>query len=295
LSTTFMFETPGYYEKILFLSLGQNPEIKQVRLIAAGNINQGIYLETSSGSFFLKSNFESDPEIFEKEADGLRIIRANCPLQVPEVFHLGKVEDRNYLLMEWISADRTNPVYWKELGVGLAQLHMATQEQFGYAKTNYIASIVQINSPKFTWHEFFIENRLEPLAGKAYYEGLISLGFLKKFQKIYSVMENIFPKEKPSLLHGDLWSGNIMRGKNGSPSLIDPAVYYGHREMDLAFSRMFGGFEEEFYQSYETVFPLEPGFEERIPIYNLYPLLVHLLLFGKSYLSGIERTVNKLV
>jgi len=290
-----MFESPQSYEKILFLSLGQSPEIKAARLIAAGNVNQGIYLETSAGSFFLKTNFEADPVIFEKEADGLQMLRTKCTLQVPEVYHLGKIEDKNFLLMEWIAADRTNPVYWQELGIGLAQLHMATQEQFGYATNNYIASLVQTNSPKNSWHEFFIENRLEPLAGKAYYEGLMSLEFLKKFQKIYPSLENMLPKEKPALLHGDLWSGNILRGKNGSPCLIDPAVYYGHREMDLAFSRMFGGFEEGFYQSYETVFPLEPGFEERIPIYNLYPLLVHLLLFGKSYLSGIERTVNKLV
>ncbi|WP_194976026.1 fructosamine kinase family protein [Aquiflexum lacus] len=290
-----MFESPEYYEKILFLSLGSNPEIKQAKLIAAGNINQGIYLETSSGSFFLKSNFESDSDIFEKEADGLEMLRSNCPLQIPKVIHVGKVEDRNFLLMQWISADKNNPVYWQELGVGLAQLHMATQESFGYVKNNFIASLVQTNSHKSSWIDFFIENRLEPLAGKAYYEGLMSLEFFKKFQKTYLTLEEIFPKEKPALLHGDLWSGNIMRGKNGSPALIDPAVYFGHREMDLAFSRLFGGFDEGFYQSYETVFPLEPGFEERIPVYNLYPLLVHLLLFGKSYLSGIERTVNRLI
>lgn len=290
-----MFERPEYYENILFLSLGKIPEIKQVKLIAAGNINQGIYLETSQGPFFLKTNFESEIDIFEKEADGLQMLKTKSPLQIPEVYHLGKIEDKNFLLMEWISTDRTNPVYWQELGIGLAQLHMATQEQFGYTKNNYIASLVQKNSPKHSWHEFYIENRLEPLAGKAYYEGLLSLEFFKRFQKTYPILENIFPKEKPALLHGDLWSGNVLRGKNGSPSLIDPAIYYGHREMDLAFSRMFGGFEEGFYQSYETVFPLEPGFEERIPVYNLYPLLVHLLLFGKSYLSGIERTVNRLV
>jgi protein-ribulosamine 3-kinase len=290
-----MFESPEYYEKVLFLSLGSNPEIKQVKLIAAGNINQGIYLETSSGSFFLKSNFESDSDIFEKEADGLEMLRSNCPLQIPKVIHVGKVEDRNFLLMQWISADKNNPVYWQELGVGLAQLHMATQESFGYAKNNFIASLVQTNSHKSSWIDFFIENRLEPLAGKAYYEGLMSLEFFKKFQKTYLTLEEIFPKEKPALLHGDLWSGNIMRGKNGSPALIDPAVYFGHREMDLAFSRLFGGFDEGFYQSYETVFPLEPGFKERIHVYNLYPLLVHLLLFGKSYLSGIERTVNRLI
>lgn len=290
-----MFENPEFFEKTLFLSLGSHPEIKQVKLIAAGNINQGTYLDTSLGTFFLKSNFNPNSEIFEKEAEGLGVLRSNCPLQIPEVIHVGKVEDRNFLLMEWISTDRRNPVYWQELGVGLAQLHMATQEKFGYSQDNYIASLVQTNSPKNSWHEFFIENRLEPFAGKAYYEGLMSLESLKRLQKIYPKLENIFPKEKPSLLHGDLWTGNILRGKRGSPSLIDPAVYFGQREMDLAFSRMFGGFEKEFYQSYETVFPLEPGFEERIPIYNLYPFLVHLLLFGKSYLPGIERTVNRLI
>lgn len=290
-----MFESNEIFEKILFLSLGSSPRLKQIRLIAAGNVNQGVLLETSEGSFFLKTNFEEESDIFEKEAEGLNEIRANSPLKIPQVYHLGKEGDYNFILMEWIQADKPNHVYWQELGMGLAQMHMATQQDFGYKTPNYIASILQKNTAMHSWPEFFIQNRLDPLIGRAYYESYIDLDFLKKFQRIYPVLENFFPKEKPALLHGDLWSGNIMRGKNGMPVLIDPAVYYGHREMDLAFSRLFGGFESLFYESYETVFPLEPGFEKRVPVYNLYPLLVHLLLFGKSYLSGIEKTVNRLL
>jgi protein-ribulosamine 3-kinase len=288
-----MFEKNDFYESVLFLSFGNSYNIKQIRLIAAGNVNQGILLELENNKFFLKVNFEPDGDIFMKEADGLDILRENCPLRIPKVYHFGRIEDRNFLLMEWIQQDKMDSAYWEKLGVGLAQLHMATQQFFGYQMDNYIASLVQSNSIKPSWLEFFIECRLEPMIGKAYYEGLVSSDFLRKFRNIYKSLENFFPKEKPSLLHGDLWSGNIMKGKQGNPVLIDPAVYFGHREMDLAFSKLFGGFDESFFQSYQTVFPLEPGFNERIPIYNLYPLLVHLLLFGKSYFSGIERTVNK--
>ncbi|MCR9014469.1 fructosamine kinase family protein [Aquiflexum gelatinilyticum] len=290
-----MFEHNAIFERILFLSFGPTIRLKQARLIAAGNVNQGVFLETSEGSFFLKTNFEEDNDIFEKEADGLNEMRANSPLKIPKVYQFGKEGDYRFILMEWIQTDKPNPVYWQELGMGLAQMHMTTQQDFGYKTPNYIASIPQKNTVIHAWSEFFIQNRLEPLIGRAYYENLIDLDFFKKFQQIYPVLEDFFPKEKPALLHGDLWSGNIMRGKNGMPVLIDPAVYYGHREMDLAFSRLFGGFEAPFYESYETVFPLEPGFEDRIPVYNLYPLLVHLLLFGKSYLPGIEKTVNRLL
>ncbi|RPA69960.1 ketosamine-3-kinase [Cyclobacteriaceae bacterium YHN15] len=289
-----MFETNDFYESVLFLSFGEYPDIKQIRLIAAGNVNQGILLEVEGRKFFLKVNFQPEVEIFEMEADGLNIMRENCPLQVPKVYQFGRIQDRNFLLLDWIQVGKIGKSYWEKLGVGLAQMHMITQQFFGYHTDNYIASLGQPNSCKASWVDFFIECRLEPMIGKAYYEGLVSSDFLKKFRNMYKTFDNIFPKEKPSLLHGDLWSGNIMVGENGNPALIDPAVYYGHREMDLAFSRLFGGFDESFYQSYQTVFPLEPGFEERVAVYNLYPLLVHLLLFGKSYLSGIEKTVAKL-
>jgi protein-ribulosamine 3-kinase len=290
-----MFESKEVFERLLFQSFGPSVKLKQARLIAAGNVNQGVLLETSDGQYFLKTNLEESRDIFEKEADGLNMMRAHCPLKIPQVYHFGWEDSYNFILMEWIAAEKTTSSYWHELGLGLAQMHMATQNEFGYKTSNYIASIIQRNQFEPSWSDFFIQNRLDPLIGRAYYESLIDLDFLKKFQRIYPVLEDFFPKEKPSLLHGDLWSGNIMRGKNGIPVLIDPAVYFGHREMDLAFSRMFGPFEEEFYESYDIFFPLEPGFNERVPVYNLYPLLVHLLLFGKSYLPGIEKTVRSSV
>lgn len=290
-----MFDNSEFFEKAIFLSLGKNIPIQQATLIAAGNINQGVLLETSEGRFFLKTNFETEKDIFDKEAMGLKVLRENTPLEVPLVHGSGRIGEQSFLLMDWIQSGKANVSYWKELGLGLAQLHMVTQPAFGFHEDNYIASLTQSNNPQTSWADFFVENRLEPMMGKAYYEGLIPLGFYKKFQQIYPLLESIFPNEKPALLHGDLWSGNIIKGKDGNPALIDPAVYYGHREMDLAFSRLFGGFDGEFYEAYNTLFPLEPGFEERESVYNLYPLLVHLLLFGKSYLPGIQKTVQRLL
>jgi fructosamine-3-kinase len=164
---------------------------------------------------------------------------------------------------------------------------------FGLDSDNYIASLHQKNHQTDNWADFFIEQRLEPMLGMAYFDKLIPLDFLKKFQTIYTKMNSLFPKEKPALLHGDLWSGNVICDQNGKPCLIDPAIYYGHREMDLAFSRLFGGFDSRFYEAYESILPLEPDFESRIGIYNLYPLLVHLNLFGTAYLPGIEKIIKR--
>lgn len=290
-----MFEQEDLIDKILSKCLGDVSGGVNLRLIAAGNINQGIFVGTSSGRFFLKINFEPSADIFLREAEGLRLLKSNTSLTVPEVIAFGREQDQNYLLMEWIESAPNTKLYWENLGEGLAELHMATQKQFGLQEDNYIASLPQINSIQEDWCDFFISNRLEPLVGKALYQGMIDASFLKKFQSIYPKLRGIFPKEKPALIHGDLWSGNVMTDANGNPVLIDPAVYYGHREMDIAFSKLFGGFDMRFYETYESVFPLEPEFADREAIYNLYPLLVHLILFGSSYLPPIERTVRRLV
>lgn len=290
-----MFDLNARYEQILFLSFGKEITINQSRLVAAGNVNHGIQLSTSEGNYFLKVNFEASRDIFEKEAHGLQLLASNCPLTVPEVYHYGQIEDYNYLLMEWVESGERSTDYWERLGEGLAQLHMASQESFGLSDSNYISSLSQNNVMTTTWVDFFIEQRLEPLMGKAYFDGLIEEDFLKKFRSIYPKLQEFFPRERPALLHGDLWSGNVMADSNGFPALIDPAVYFGNREMDIAFSRMFGGFDQRFYDAYDSVFPLSDGFDERKDVYNLYPLLVHLLLFGKSYLSGIQKVITKLI
>lgn len=231
----------------------------------------------------------------EKEAEGLNLLRKSTFLKVPQVIGHGRIGDHNYLLSEYIPSGRYQLDYWENLGLGLAHLHLSSAPNFGLENDNFIASLQQRNFHEDQWINFFIEQRLEPLLGKAYFEQLIPLDFLKEFQAIYPAIEGLFPKEKPALLHGDLWSGNVISTKDGQPCLIDPAVYYGHREMDLAFSRLFGGFDAKFYEAYESILPLEPDFEARMGIYNLYPLLVHLNLFGTAYLPGIERIVKRFV
>lgn len=290
-----MFDQQEQYEKILFEVFGKPVKIKQVKLVAAGNLNQAIFLSTDMGDYFLKTNFDSQPDIFEKEALALKYLKAHTLLYIPAVYGFGKMEDLNFLLTEWIPSGRKSEDYWETLGQGLAQLHMVSSKNFGLDHDNYIAVLPQINTPKATWAEFFVSHRLEPMLGKAFYDGLIEKGFMDKFRGIYSKLPSIFPNEIPALLHGDLWSGNVMESISGDPVLIDPAIYFGNREVDLAFSKLFGGFDTRFYDSYQDVFPLEPGFDDRVKVYNLYPLLVHLNLFGKSYLAPIEKTVDYLL
>jgi fructosamine-3-kinase len=288
-----MLDLNGIYEQILFQTLGPLAEFKSATLIAAGNHNQGIRLASSEGTFFLKLNFDHEKDILAREAQGLDLLRKSTFLKVPEVYGYGRVEDYNYLLTEFLAGGKKRPNYWENLGIGLAHLHLTQRETFGLESDNFIASLYQKNPDTEDWLDFFIEQRLEPLLGKAYFDRLIPLDFLKKFQEIYPKLEGIFPKEKPSLVHGDLWSGNVIPTDSGEPSLIDPAIYFGHREMDLAFSRLFGGFDRQFYDSYESALPLEPEFESRIGVYNLYPLLVHLNLFGEAYLPGIQKIINR--
>ncbi|MCE7054090.1 fructosamine kinase family protein [Algoriphagus sp. AGSA1] len=290
-----MHDLYGIYEEILFQNIGTNTNLKSASLIAAGSHNQGIKLESSAGVFFLKLNFDHEKDILSKEAEGLSILRKATFLKIPETFGSGRIGDYNYLLSEFITSGRQHPEYWENLGLGLAHLHLTHQNAFGLESDNYIASIRQKNLHSDNWVDFFIEQRLDPLIGKAYFDKLIPIEFLKKFQEIYPKLASVFPTEQPSLVHGDLWSGNVICTTDGQPCLIDPAVYFGHREMDLAFSRLFGGFDNRFYSAYESLLPLEPGFESRMDIYNLYPLLVHLNLFGTAYLPGIGRTINRMI
>lgn len=288
-----LFDSEHFFEYVFFESFGEEKTLLNSRLIAAGSLNQGIFLETSEACFFLKTNFSEYQDIFHHEFTALNRLRGLTELKIPEVYHVGNYQGQNFLLMEWVESARKQDDFWKNLGEGMAQLHMHTQSTFGFESNNYIASIPQVNIPQHSWMEFYIANRLEVLAGKAYYEGLLSLTLYKELQRLYPLLKNLLPVERPSLVHGDLWSGNILISNTGQPCLVDPAIYFGYREMDLAFSKLFGGFDPAFYQAYDEVFPLEPGFEERIDIHNLYPLLVHVLLFGESYVAGIAKTLRK--
>ncbi|GAB4400701.1 MAG: fructosamine kinase family protein [Microscillaceae bacterium] len=284
-----------FFEQALFETLGQELSIHRFEFVSGGCINNTVKLLTNAGQFFVKWNVQQLTGMFEAEARGLQCLQNTQTLPTPVVWGYGQKQDQAYLLLEFIETGYPAPDFWANFGTGLAALHRHSQASFGLDFDNYIGALPQQNTPHADGLTFFIEKRLQAQAGRAMYEGQLPKALYQKFTALYDKLADILPPEPPSLLHGDLWSGNFLVNPQGQALLIDPAVYYGFREAELAFTRLFGGFESAFYEAYNEAFPLEPGFEERIDIYNLYPLLVHVNLFGSGYLSGIERTLKKFV
>ncbi|KAA9352831.1 fructosamine kinase family protein [Larkinella humicola] len=282
-----------FFEGVFFQTLGRSVEVLEARFLVGGNVNTAAQVFSSEGLFFVKWNPEENVDMFEWEARGLDLLRSTEAIYIPEVIGYGKYRDKTYLVLEYIDPVVPKSNYWESFGQSLALLHSHTQSKFGLHFDNYIGSLLQSNTLTDNGITFYIEQRLQPQAGMALYKGLISKELYAKFQKLYQRLPDLLPVERPALLHGDLWSGNVMVNEQGDAALIDPAVYYGLREAELAFTTLFGGFDERFYDAYDEAFPMEDGFQERIPIYNLYPLLVHLNLFGTGYLSGIERVLNR--
>jgi len=193
--------------------------------------------------------------------------------------------------MEYLESGSISGAYWESFGRSLASLHQKTEQKYGLDHDNYIGRLEQINSWRDNWIDFFIELRLEKQLELALDNHLVDQSFSKRFRKVYPHLSGILPLEPSSLLHGDLWSGNVVVGPDGNVGIIDPAAYYGSREIELAFTQLFGGFDRQFYECYQENYPLSPGYQERVPVYNLYPLMVHVNLFGTSYLAGVEHTI----
>ena len=183
--------------------------------------------------------------------------------------------------------------FWSLFGEQLARLHHVSAPTFGLDHDNYIGSLPQKNTHSPVWSNFFIQQRLEPQVRLAGEKGLLSPSAIRQFEQLYQVLPELFPPEVPSLLHGDLWSGNFLCDEKGNPVLIDPAVYFGHRSMDLAMTTLFGGFGQPFYEAYHYHFPLPANYRQQWEIANLYPLLVHLNLFGESYTGSILHTIQR--
>jgi len=257
-----------------------------------GDINQVFRLHFRDSDCVLKLN-DSDryPDMFEREAAGLALI-GTTGCRTPRVLKTFKEGRHQFLILEFIEQETPDAGYWERFGKRLAGLHAKTSSAFGIDADNFIGSLRQSNSLRETWTDFFIDCRILPLMQMGRDKNLLSAEHVKRFERLFSRLTELIPEEKASLLHGDLWSGNLMCGSGGEPVFIDPAVYFGHREMDIAMTRMFGGFDESFINSYNEIQPLESGWSQRIEIHNLYPNLVHLLLFGSSYLKGIEKTLK---
>jgi fructosamine-3-kinase len=247
----------------------------------------------NSDEYFIKWNQGDHQGLFDAEAKNLDLIGKTSSISVPSVMGTGTMEEKEYLMMECIPSGEKAANYWVDFGEKLALLHKNTSESgHGLDYTNFIGAAPQIN----TWNQngiaFFIEHRLRNQLARAIYDRKIDAELEAKFETLFEKLPSLLPNEKSALIHGDLWSGNAMTNPQGLITLVDPACYYGFREAELAFTTMFGGFDESFYEAYHANFPIEKGFHERIPLYNLYPLLVHVNLFGEGYLPAVKKIVD---
>jgi protein-ribulosamine 3-kinase len=285
---------PSEVESACKKILGDSVSLVDFKSLGGGCINHGGKLKTSSGDFFLKWNdARKYPGMFDAEAKGLRLLKQHSKIHIPEI--LGWFEETSFqgILLEFVESKGKSQLYWFELGSQLAVLHKNSSEVFGLSHPNYIGSLRQFNNISSSWITFFVEQRLEVQLNLALNAGHFDRSITKSFQNLYQQLPSIFPNEKPALLHGDLWSGNVITNNEGKPCLIDPAVYYGHREAELSFTQLFGGFGDEFYRSYDEAYPLAPGFDKRVDIYNLYPLLVHMNLFGGGYIEKVKSIIKQ--
>lgn len=279
---------------LLSAETGTNIKIDKAVPLSGGSINNAYRLETGSGYFFMKYNRASAyPGMFEQEASGLALLHAAGEIRIPQVIAHGNDETNTFIILEYLDSSGKTNNFWEDFGRKLAALHRHSSDTFGLNHDNYIGSLKQYNGPSERWTDFFREQRLLVQMEMAAKRGLLPSNVKQAFERLFIRLDDLFPDEPPSLIHGDLWSGNYMVDEKGMACIIDPAVYFGFREMDIGMSRLFGVFGSEFYEAYDEAWPMEPGWQERIEICNLYPLMVHVNLFGSGYLGSVESILSK--
>ncbi len=263
--------------------------------IGGGSINETYKIRTDGNrQFFIKINSaHTFPSLFKNEKNGLGFIAGTKIIRTPAVIDYSIAGDKQILILEWIQPGPRSSSFWKLFGKQLALLHHFSNDHFGFAENNYMGALPQRNDYTSTWTDFFIHHRLQPQVSSGKKNGLLDSTSIHQFELLYEKLNTIFNKENPSLLHGDLWSGNFMCDENSQPVLIDPAVYFGHRAIDLAMTTLFGGFDKSFYEAYQYHFPLPHNYRDQWDVSNLYPLLIHLNLFGSSYLHDIAEILKK--
>ena len=271
-------------------------DLLSARPVGGGCINRGTALRTTRGDFFLKWNARADHRFFRVEAEGLAALGVSDAVRVPSVIAAsGPGDEVAWLLLEWIEEGRGGREGWMRLGRELAALHRnvapgGPEALFGWRDDNLIGSLPQPNGWSDDWTGFWAERRIRPLARELRARGTFSAAQAAVVEAAAERTDELIgpavAADGPSLLHGDLWSGNVLFARGGGPVLIDPAVYVGHREVDLAMADLFGGFSGAFREAYEDAWPLQPGYLGRRPAYQLYPLLVHARLFGGGYAAS---------
>lgn len=278
------------------IAIAQGWELQQASPVHGGDINQAYALDTNKGRFFLKLNdAQRFPAMFVVEANGLQALEKNFPLKVPSVVAHGEADNQQYLLLEWLQPASYTNQSWKAFGRALAQLHCTTHQQFGWHEAGYLGSIPVANEWKESWTDFYTTNRLLPLVKRLQDQKAFSVKDVQQAEAFYRTLNSRMPAEPPALLHGDLWSGNasavLVDGK-ATIAIYDPATYYGHREIDVALTRLFGGFPSTFYDAYNETYPLQSGWQQRLPLFQLSHLLLHAVLFGGGYVGRCKEIMK---
>ena len=271
--------------------------IKSTSSVSGGCIADSRKLQLDSGKvYFLKQLRGSSSGAFDAEERGLKELRKSCTVNVPEVVCKGP----DFLLLQWIEAGYSRSSSSMEmLGRQFAELHRYRGKKFGFSEDNLLGDSPQSNKPSMegslNWAVFYAENRLEFQTSLAVKNGYATPEMRNLMEKLIKKVPDLISgtEEEPSLLHGDLWSGNYLIDARGIPWLIDPAVYYGHREADLAMTSLFGGFSNTFYSAYKSAYPISQGYAERDPLYQLYHLLNHLNLFGTGYYGQVISIIRR--
>lgn len=271
--------------------------LRAIARVTGGDINDAYRVTVSDGrKYFVKSNRAAPCGLFQAEADGLELLRrARAALVIiPEVVHVAD----DFLVLELLETntdtdERTEATTDEALGHGLAALHQPAPGTPGLDRDNYIGTLVQHNQPHASWLEFYRAERLERQLALPGAQRLFDAYAKRRITRLLGRLDALLASdEPPSLVHGDLWGGNWMRTTRG-PALVDPAVYRGNREIDLAMMHLFGGFSSRVFEAYEEALPLAPGARARRALYQLYPLLVHVNLFGPPYASQVMRIVEE--
>ena len=279
---------------------GNSVAITETDRLSGGDINKAYGLTLNTGDkIFMKANAKTNASFFIAEAAGLSAIASTKAISTPKIICTGTDDGEDvgysFLLLEFIKSSGKIKTYWETFAQELAAMHRAdVGKEFGFSQDNFIGARPQQNTPAISWISFFRDQRLAPQFKAA--DSYFTPADREKITKLLDNLDRfLIEPEQPSLLHGDLWSGNVMCGSDGKAMLIDPACYVGHREADLAMTELFDGFPQSFYDTYKEAFPLQPGYEERRDLYNLYQLLNHLNLFGPTYLEPVLSIVGEYV
>ncbi len=263
--------------------------IRRMPIAGGDTANSERVLLSDGRSLFVKTMLKPIFDIFRAEATGLEALNDSGVLSVPEVIYV----DHQVLVLEYLEPVQKCINYQSLLGRSLGLLHQQEKAHFGFDIDTYCGATRQPNTATSDGYEFYINCRYLFLAEICLARGLLDIKDVRALETICRRLPDLIPRQRPVLLHGDLWSGNVYQDKVGKPVLIDPAVYWGWPEADIAMTHLFGGFSTEFYDSYEQTNPVENGWRGRVDLYNLWHLLNHLVLFGEGYRESVVRVIER--